>query len=49
MILVIFSFYAGIGGGMFEVRGNDIVDESFGPGGELFLDVEMVPNLVYSF
>jgi len=47
MIYLLFSFAIGIGGGVFEVRGDDIVSPSFGPTAEVFFNIEIIPDLVY--
>jgi len=49
MILhILLSFTVGLEGGMFELKGEDIVSSSFGPSFGVFCDVSITPNLSYS-
>lgn len=48
MIYLLFSFAVGIGSGAFQVKGNNIVNPSFGPKFEIYSLFEFVPNLQYS-
>jgi hypothetical protein len=48
ILYVLFSFTIGVQGGMFELRGEDIVSSSFGPSFGAFCDLSITPNLSYS-
>jgi len=48
MIYLLFSFAIGLGGGMFQVKGDNISSPSYGPKVEIYSLFEFVPNLVYS-
>ena len=48
MIYLLFSFAVGMGGGAFQVKGDNIVSPSYGPKVEIYSLFEFVPNLVYS-
>ncbi len=48
IIYILFSFVVGLEGGMFELKGNDIVSSSFGPSFGIFGDLSATPNLNYS-
>lgn len=48
MINLVFSIAVGIGGGAFQIRGDDIVGGSYGPKIEVFCDMEIIPGLTYS-
>ncbi len=44
---ILLSFTVGLEGGMFELRGNDVVSPEFGPSFGLFGDFYVTPNLNY--
>ncbi len=48
MIYLLFCYAVGIGGGAFQVKGDNIVNTSFGPKFEIYSLFEFVPNLQYS-
>ena len=48
IIYILFSFAVGLQGGMFELKGEDIVSSSFGPSFGAFGDLSVTPNLSYS-
>lgn len=48
IIYILFSFAVGLEGGMFELRGNDIVSSSYGPSFGIFGDLSVTPNSSYS-
>lgn len=48
IIYILFSFAVGLQGGMFELKGDDIVSSSFGPSFGAFGDLSVTPNLSYS-
>ncbi len=48
MIYLLFSFAVGMGGGAFQVKGDNIVSPSYGPKFEIYSLFEFIPNLVYS-
>ena len=48
IIYMLFSFAVGLEGGMFELKGEDIVSSSFGPSFGVFADLSVTPNLSYS-
>jgi len=47
MICLLFSFAIGIGGGAFQIKGDNIVEPSYGPTAKIFSDFEFIPGLVY--
>ncbi len=47
ILYILFSFTVGLEGGMFELKGNDIVSPSFGPSFGVFCDFYLNPNLNY--
>lgn len=47
MICLLFSFAIGIGGGAFQIKGDNIVKPSYGPTAKIFFDFEFIPGLVY--
>ena len=48
ILYILFSFAVGLQGGMFELKGEDIVSSSYGPSFGIFCDVDVTPNLSYS-
>lgn len=48
ILCMLFSFAVGVQGGMFELRGDDIVSSSYGPSFGAFCDMSITPNLNYS-
>lgn len=48
MIYLLFSFAIGLGGGTFQVKGDNIVSPSYGPKVEIYSLFEFIPNLMYS-
>jgi hypothetical protein len=47
IFFILLSFTAGFEGGMFELKGNDIVSPEFGPTFGVFCDFYVTPNLNY--
>jgi hypothetical protein len=47
ILYILFSFAVGLEGGMFELKGNDVVSPEFGPSYGVFCDVFVTPNLNY--
>jgi hypothetical protein len=45
---ILFSFAVGLQGGMFELKGDDIVSSSYGPSFGVFADLSVTPNLSYN-
>ena len=48
IIYMLFSFAVGLEGGMFELKGDNIVSSSFGPSFGIFGDLSVTPNLSYT-
>jgi len=48
ILYILFSFAVGVQGGMFELRGDDIVSSSYGPFLGAFYDMSITPNLSYN-
>lgn len=48
ILYMLLSFAVGLEGGMFELKGGDIVSSSFGPSFGVFGDLSVTPNLSYS-
>ncbi len=46
---ILLSFAAGLEGGIFELKGDDVVSPSFGPSFGVFCDFYVTPDLNYSF
>jgi hypothetical protein len=47
ILYILVSFTVGLQGGMFELKGEDIISPSFGPSYGIFCDFYMTPNLSY--
>ncbi len=47
ILYILLSFAAGLEGGVFKLRGKDIVSPSFGPSYGIFCDFYVTPNLSY--
>jgi len=48
IIYILFSFAVGLQGGVFELKGDDIVYSSYGSSFGVFADLSVTPNLNYS-
>ncbi len=47
ILYILLSFTAGLEGGVFELKGNDVVSPSFGPSFGVFCDFYVTPSLNY--
>ena len=48
ILYILLSFVVGLEGGMFDLRGENIVSSSFGPSFGVFGDLSVTPNLSYT-